>query len=166
MNGNLYILDTSVFIQAARAYYALDIVPGFWEALLKHAKDGSILSIDRVKDEIDKGEDALKEWANNYFHHYFRPTNDDHILKAYGQIMQWAHSQTQYTHAAKADFARYNNADAWVVAYAKAHTCIVVTQEQSKPQAKSRIFVPDVCHAFSVLWIDTFKMMRELGIKL
>ena len=29
----LFVLDTNVFIQAHRRYYAQDVCPGFWECL-------------------------------------------------------------------------------------------------------------------------------------
>ncbi len=161
-----YVLDTSVFIQAARTYYALDIAPGFWKVLLEHAKSGSIVSTERVKREIDRGEDDLKNWVNNYFSNFFRSTDDASAIKAYGTLMRWAQSQTQYLPGARGEFAKAENADASVIAFAMAHRCIVVTQEKSKPDSKRRIIIPDVCHAFSILCIDTFEMMRRLGIKL
>jgi len=85
-----YVLDTSVFIQAAQTYYALDIAPGFWKALLEHAKSGSIVSIDRVKREIDRGKDDLKEWVNNHFSNFFWSTNNANAIEAYGRLMCWA----------------------------------------------------------------------------
>jgi len=48
----VYVLDANVFIEAAQRYYAFDLAPGFWQALLDHAKDGRIQSIDRVSVEL------------------------------------------------------------------------------------------------------------------
>jgi hypothetical protein len=119
-----------------------------------------------VKDEIDRGKDDLTQWANNDFRVWFESTNDADVLAAYGEVIQWAKMQSQYTSAAKREFAEAENADAWVVAYAKAKGCVVVTQETSAPKSKRKIKVPDVCNAFGVMWIDTFVMMRRLGIRL
>lgn len=168
MNGepSRFILDTSVLTQAARLYYALDIAPTFWKVLASHALNGAVLSIDRVKDEIDRGKDDLKEWVNTQFHRSFETTNDDGVLTGYQQVVQWAVGQSQYTGAAKAEFARLDNADAWVVAYAVGKGCTVVTQEQPAKDAKAKIPLPNVCQAFAVRYIDTFQMMRELGIRL
>ena len=33
----LYLLDANVFIEAAKGYYAFDIAPRFWEALISEA---------------------------------------------------------------------------------------------------------------------------------
>lgn len=113
-----YVLDAGVFIQAARHYYAFDIAPGFWQALIHHAQAGTVLSIDRVKThEIDKGKDELKNWANRGFQSWFAATADDDVIAAYGQLMQWAYNQSHFTDAAKAEFADEGNVDAWVVAY-------------------------------------------------
>nr|BAL56842.1 PilT domain-containing protein [uncultured Acetothermia bacterium] len=168
MNGvpNRYVLDTSVFTQAFRSYYHFDIAPGFWQALAQHAGAGTLLSIDRVKKEIEDGKDDLAKWIENHFHRSFESTADNQVLAAYQRVIQWAMAQGQYTDAAKAKFADADNADAWVVAYALAKDYVVVTQEVAAPQSKHNIKIPDVCRAFNVPCIDTFDMMRRLGIRL
>ena len=35
MSDPLYVLDTSVFIQAHRLHYPFDVTPAFWDALLE-----------------------------------------------------------------------------------------------------------------------------------
>lgn len=51
MRDIIYLLDTNVFIEAARRYYSFDIAPAFWTALLYYAEKGNLHSIDKVKDE-------------------------------------------------------------------------------------------------------------------
>ncbi|HWP91287.1 MAG TPA: DUF4411 family protein [Thermodesulfobacteriota bacterium] len=168
MNGSpaRYVLDANVFIEAARRYYAFDIVLSFWQALVDQAKSDRVLSIDRVKAEIDRGADALKDWANNDFHEWFVPTDQADVIEAYRQIMAWVHSQAQFTNAAKATFSRAENADAWLVAYALAKGCMIVTHEQFDQDVRSRIPIPNVCQAFGVRYVDTFQMLRDLGAKI
>ena len=163
---SIYLLDTNVFIEAARRYYAFDIAPSFWETLIDYAQNGRVLSIDRVKTEIDRGNDTLQEWARNDFHQWFRSTNRSVVIEAYRQIMAWAHGQDQFSDAAKADFSKTDNADAWVVAYAKANGCLVVTHEQFDLNIMKKIPIPNVCRAFEVQYIDTFQMLRDLGVRL
>lgn len=43
MNQKVYVLDSSVFIQAYRLYYAFDLVPSLWNTLLKLAEGGLYL---------------------------------------------------------------------------------------------------------------------------
>ena len=31
----MYVLDTNVFIDAANAYYAFDLAPGYWDFLVR-----------------------------------------------------------------------------------------------------------------------------------
>lgn len=33
----VYLLDSNVFMEAKNRYYAFDIVPGFWQALINSA---------------------------------------------------------------------------------------------------------------------------------
>lgn len=168
MNGGLarYLLDADVFIEAARRYYAFDIAPGFWNGLIQHAQTGMVLSIDRVKNEIDVGNDYLKTWANSAFNLWFASTNVGDVVNTYGRIMQWASVQNQFTNAAKAEFASADNADAWLVAYALVNSCVVVTEEKFDSNIHRKIPLPNVCNAFGIQHLDTFKMLRVLGVKL
>jgi hypothetical protein len=161
-----FIIDASVFIEAARRYYGFDIAPTFWQALVQHAQSGIVLSIDRVLEEINNGKDELKEWVNNHLSQAFQTTDDLEVLSAYGRVIEWTMAQTQYKDSAKAEFASLENADAWVVAYAIAKGCTVTTQEQPAINAKVRIPMPNVCKSFGVTFVDTFEMMRRLGIRL
>ncbi len=82
-----YVLDSNVFIEAARHYYAFDLVPAFWENLIRNAANGRIQSIDRVKKELDRGKDELAGWANERFSHAFASTDDEDAIESYREIM-------------------------------------------------------------------------------
>ncbi len=159
-----YVLDADVFMTAARRYYAFDIAPTFWQSLVVHASNGRLLSIDHVKADIDRGKDELAEWANGSFRQWFDSTAQADVLEDYRRIVTWAQGQNQYTGAAKAEFA--NASDGWLVAYAKAKGFTVVTNETHDPSIRRRIKIPNVCQAFGVPYVDTFKLMRDLGVKL
>lgn len=51
-----FVLDANVLIQAHRTYYAFDICPGYWTALLVHHDGERLCSIDRVRSELLAGE--------------------------------------------------------------------------------------------------------------
>lgn len=159
-----YLLDANVFIEAAQRYYAFDLVPSFWRALVDHATTGELLSIDRVKNEIVRLDDDLAAWAKNEFGKWFASTADDNVVAAYREIIIWSQAQPQFTAAAKQEFASV--ADGWLVAYAKANGCIVVTHEQYSGEIKRRVLIPNVCRAFSVHTSDPYSMLRSLGVKL
>jgi hypothetical protein len=161
-----YLLDANVFIQAARNYYAFDLAPAFWQALIDHASAGRLLSIDRVRAEIEQGRDKLAKWAGGSFHSWFVSTNENDVLQAYGAAMRWAQAQTQYSDAAKAEFADTKNADAWLIAYAQAKGCVIVTHEQPDPNVKRNIPIPNVCQALGITFFNSFAMLRALRVRL
>lgn len=162
-NGPTYVLDTNVFIEAARRYYAFDVAPRFWDSLVHHAGSGQIRSIDRVLEELDRGKDELAAWVNNDLSDVFVSTDEAAVTEAFGEIMAWVQAQSQFSDAAKADFA--SGADGWLVAYARAKGCVVVTQEVLNPVVKRKVPIPNVCQAFGVPYVDTFEMLRRLGVK-
>jgi len=163
MDGATYVLDTNVFIEAARRYYAFDLAPVFWESILHHAASGRIYSIDRVKVELERGKDELAEWATSQFSNAFASTDEEEVTNSYASVMGWVRAQDQFSDAAKADFA--DGADGWLVAYAMSKSQIVVTHEVLDPGLKRKVPIPNVCEAFSVSYVDTFAMLRELGVR-
>jgi len=163
MDGATYALDTNVFIEAARRYYAFDLAPPFWESLVLHGANGRIFSIDRVKEELERGNDELATWARGDFSDMFASTDEEDIISAYTAVMGWVYAQEQFSDAAKADFA--TGADGWLVAYSMSKGHIVVTHEVLDPAIKRKVPIPNVCEAFGVSYFDTFAMLRELGVR-
>lgn len=169
MTATVFVLDTNVFIEAHRRYYAFDLVPGFWDALVECARHGAIKSIDRVEDELKRGgetgkHDALALWAHEHAEDIFMTTDDAVVVAAYAEIVDWVQGQSQYMDAAKEDFAA--GADGWAIAFAKATGRTVVTLEASSPLSRSRVKIPDVCRGVHVSYVDTFEMLRQLDVKL
>ena len=170
MERSIYVLDANVFIEAARRYYAFDLHTRFWDILNEHAENGVIESIDWVKKELEKGkgkkgeEDELARWANGSFIHAFCSTDEEDVIESYGRIITWVQGQSQYSDAAKAEFA--DEPDGWLVAYAAVKGRVVVTHEVLRPDVKIRVPIPNVCEPFHIRYINTFAMLRELGARL
>jgi predicted nucleic acid-binding protein len=159
----LYVLDANVFIEAHRRYYAFDICGGFWECLLHHHDEKRIISIDRVRDELRTG-DALEDWINNTAPpELFATTAEANITRHYASMISWVQAQSQFKREAKAEFARV--ADGWVAAYAKAHNGVVVTHEEYAREARKKVPLPNVCKQFGIDYVDTFAMLRSLGVE-
>jgi len=93
----------------------------------------------------------------------FASTGDPEVTQSSGQVTTWVQVQPQLLAGAKADFAK--GADGWLVAYAQAKGCVVVTQEVFDPNVKNRVKIPNVCRAFGIEFLDTFAMLRALGVK-
>ncbi|MDR1295128.1 MAG: DUF4411 family protein [Bifidobacteriaceae bacterium] len=155
----MYILDANVFIQAHRAHYGLDFVPGFWDWLDRAHKLGMLASLDSVKKELDAGEDALATWEQSRGVMFLRM--DPAAAPSLSWLASWAKSPSNgYTPAAVADFLR--SADYQLVAYAHAHGHTVVTHEKAaNPGAKKKIKIPDACASLQVPFLNPFTMLRD-----
>lgn len=163
----IYVLDSDVFIAAKNAYYAFDICPGFWVSIVQAHKHDRVHSIDRIRAELLAGQpkEDLVEWVKNDVPAgFFCSTQSKPVIDAYAQIALWVQRSTQYLDRAKAKFA--TEADGWLVAYSVVHATTVVTNEQPRPESRSRVLLPDVCKQFKVPFRDTFTMLRSLAVKL
>jgi len=115
-----HALDASVFIQAHRLSYPFDVCPGFWRALVAAHEKKRVFSIDRIKTEIEAGDDRLRRWANEAVPAtFFKGTADRAVVDWFRRMVEWVQNEPQFTAEAKAEFA--NVADGWLVAYAKSN---------------------------------------------
>jgi hypothetical protein len=157
-----FLLDANVLITAHRLYYAFDIAPGFWRVLIEQAEKGHIISIDRVRDELIASKDALSNWVRSAFGPWFMSTDDEEVFQSYEEIINWSMEQDQFLDYAKAEFASV--ADSWLIAYAKAYGCTVVTNETYNKEIRRKIQIPNVCEAFGIEYMNTFEMLRKLKV--
>lgn len=155
----MYLVDANILIEAKNRYYAFDIAPGFWAWLECAYRQGLACSIEAVRDELVVGNDELSVWAHAN-PDFFKPI-DQATTNHFGELTTWATSG-QYRPEAIANFTG-NNADFLLIAYAREHQHIVVTNERAAPEAKKRILIPDACSAMKVETADTFQMLRATG---
>ena len=163
---DLFLLDSDVFIAAKNQYYAFDLCPGFWKSLVFHGSTGELRSIDKVKSELLAGTptENLAQWVLTELPaNFFLDTSERDIISAYTEIMLWVQKNSQYQDNAKAKFA--TEADGWLVAHAVVRGAVIVTNEQPRPESKSRILLPDVCNQFEIVCKDTFFMLKHLKIQ-
>lgn len=159
----MYVLDTNVFIDAANAYYAFDLAPGYWDFLVQLFASHHAVSIKSVYDELDSAsdDDPLKAWAK--LNRQYFDDLDPHVVGCYQPVMDWAGAQNYRVSAIK----QFRDvADSWIVAYALANNCVVVTHERSAPQSKNRIKIPDACAGVGVTCATPFEMLRQQGMSL
>ena len=133
----IYLLDSDVFITVKNLYYSFKICPGFWKPLLHHHRGGRVYSIDQVRSELlsgQKTEDLVKWVKNKAPDGFFLRVDTIDVMDAYKDIMIWVERHARYSSHAKDEFAM--GADGWLVAYARAHGAIVVTNERSAPESK------------------------------
>lgn len=167
-NQTRYALDANVLMAAHREYYARDICPGFWEFLAHHIDAHLFLIIDKVRAEIQTPPE-LVSWVDNACGNNFNSTQTEEIARAYSRMQSRVNGNDRLMPAAKAKFA--SGADGWLAAYAMANTLdetnkvVVVTNEVSNPEAKSRVLLPDLCAVFDVECINTYTLLREFGVQ-
>jgi hypothetical protein len=163
-SDSIYVLDADVFIEAKNRYYAFDIAPRFWQSLNDYAGTGRIQSIDRIKKQLEDQKDELSEWIKNgNIANAFENSDQPDVIASYQEAIKWVQANSRYSNAAKNSFA--NDPDGWLVAYAKAKSCILVTHEKSE-NSIHRVKIPSVCDALGVIYRNTFDMLRELGIQI
>lgn len=155
-----FLLDANVLISAHRSYYALDICPGFWDAVRAGHAEGRIFSTQRVLAELRRGGDALLAWAEAELPEgFFMDDSTAEVISEYAPMMQWVQSRDFHT-SAKTKFA--GDADGWLVATAK-HTGHMLVTHEVRSDAKARVPMPNVCDEFGVMYCNTFEMLRALA---
>ena len=165
-----YCLDTNVFIEAHRNYYAFDLAPIFWDTLSEWGRQSIIFSPIVVYDELKESGDDLANWAKNNKADLFFDTNPDpDTTNAYSDIANFVNQRYEPQHVAKF----LDDADSWVIASALAKDLIVVTMESLKNEQISRtsgkvagrIKIPNICNQFGVKYNNTFQLLRDQGFK-
>lgn len=165
----IYLIDSNTFMTAARTFYSFDYGTKFWDFIEEQARNNALASIDKVCEEINKGNDALKNWANENFINYFLKTKEESIIQKYAELMQWAENQSNhYTRNAIDEFMKEDNADSWLLAFslAKNKQYKIVTFEKYNPEKKNKIPIPNVCEQFKIDYCDLYQMLKDLKFKL
>lgn len=158
-----YLLDTDALISAKNSYYSFKLCPGFWDCLIYYSKKRRICSLDKVREEIQRGNDDLVLWVdklNDFFHD---TSKDSDVLPHYKEIINWITHKSKYKIKARERFA--SGADPWLIAFAKVYDRTLVTNETSHPDSKKKIKIPDICKRYNVKYVNTFGMLRGLKVQ-
>ncbi|MBK8568034.1 MAG: DUF4411 family protein [Saprospiraceae bacterium] len=159
----LYLLDTNFFIESYRSGFPMDVVLSFWNKLAALAAEGKVVSLDKVKEEIYRNDDELKAWCEaNLPTDFFKDSTS--AIAEYASVVTWANSKKDhpYTQPALDVFMDAEEADAWLVAYAKQQNLPLVTNEISAPESKKSVKIPDACLPIGVRCVRPMDMFREL----
>lgn len=158
-----YLFDTNIFIRSKNEMPE-DIWPTFWMRIAELIRDGKIFTIEKVKEEIERGRDELTQWMkSNEVAGFYCPVDGD-VLSKYSELQNWAKNTNRFTRVALDEFARV--ADAYLVATAAAKGWTIVTYETSAPNSKRRVKIPDACNALGVSLCDLNTAFRDLGVRI
>lgn len=172
----LYLVDTSVLIDAKNHYYPIDRIPHFWNRLLLQARVGNIKLPAQVIGEIlgpdipdEMPADELADWVeSNMTDLMLSEELDDDALS---RTIERGYSTSLARITASDPLSEA--ADPFLIAYALASPegRQVVTMEriQSKgnslPKPANRR-IPLVCDLLGVKCINTFELIRELDFRI
>ena len=161
-----YLIDTNILIVAKNNYYNPEIIPAFWDWVLQGHTQGCFYSIDKVSDELKKGKE------DDYLHlfaienpSFFLGSSNINCITEYAKLQTWANTVwTQKKNLNKTSkaievFASETNADAFLVAYAKAHSFIIVTNETSDLQCQTNVKIPDAANYCGVKTTNLYELL-------
>ncbi|WP_375276481.1 DUF4411 family protein [Alteromonas australica] len=155
-----YLLDSNTFIEAYGRYYGMSICPAYWSWLVRAHEAGQILSINLVKQELEKGGDDLASWVVDN-QNIFIGEERLAIQQAFQGVAHHISTLTQMNPGTHEEFL--SGADPWLIATAIATNSTVVTQEVLKPSnIKRKIHIPNVCESLGVPYMNTFEMLHKL----
>lgn len=156
-----YLLDSNVFIEAKNRYYGYDICPGFWDWLDQAHLAGDVATITSIYDELAGKGDELSKWVEaRSDDDWFIDVSDQPTQQVFANIAAFVNG-CDYTLPAKGDFL--GGADPWLIAKASAINATIITHEIYDPNAKRKVFIPNVCKQFGVSYMDTFTLLRSLS---
>jgi predicted nucleic acid-binding protein len=159
-----YLVDANVFIQAKNLYYRFDFCEAFWTWLLQAHEAGLVYSIKKVKKELMGGDksDLVRKWVADLPDDFFLDdVTDQNVMRTYAKLMQWSSANTHFLSQAKAEFAKPDVADAFLIAVAKQHGYEIISQEKSNIASKKKIYLPDAANAFDVDTIFVYDMLSK-----
>ncbi len=159
-----YLFDTNIFVESKKNM-PMDVWPAFWTKMIDLINSGYIHSIDKVKEEIDKGGDELTDWLHANAPHGFFLKQDASVMEKFNETINWVqNAAVGFSQSAKSAYA--DVADSYLVATAAAKDMVLVTYEKSNPQRRNRVMIPDACNAIGVRTCDLNTALRELGIQI
>lgn len=156
-----YLLDANILIEAKNYYFRFDLCPDFWKWIKSYDKMKSVFP---VKEEMLAREDELAQWIKDELDTSYFLDMDVEIQENYRKIVDYI-DKHNFKQSGKDKFLR--GADGWLIATAMSKKgTIVVTNENSNPDSKKKIFLPDVANHFGVQCIQIFQVLFEEGITL
>lgn len=158
----LYLLDTSVLINANNNFYSMDQVPEYWDWLLHNASNGNVKIPLEIYKELLEGnsDDPLYIWAKQ---------NEQLLLyeKSVNVLMVRKVVREGYATDLTDDELEELGNDPFIIAYAlEEKDCCVVTAELSKPtKTRQNRRIPDICNTLGIKCCNPQDFNKTLGFK-
>jgi hypothetical protein len=170
LSDNIYVVDTSSFIELGRKFGKYkDILVSLWKGMENLARNGQLCAPMKVYEDLnretDKEKDMIRKWAEIHKQILFRGIDAEQAIALKGVIRKhpnWVNPETDK-----------NEADPYVAALALAfrqckqrkvidYQIVVVTEESADPK---RLKIPSVCSGYGIRSINLHDMFVEEGWK-
>ena len=157
-----YLLDSNVFIEAKNRHYAFEFCPAFWDWIEYSLKSGTVLIIEQVRSELMNIEDELSAWMSDLSKEYFVEASA--VNSRLDVVSEWLESDKSNSFSKNAIDKFLKSADYFLISYALANRCTLVTHETTRGHRK-KVKIPTVCDALSIPYIMTFEMLKREKVK-
>ncbi len=147
-----YLIDANILITAKNEYYGFDICPGFWEWVISRHREVGLFSIDKVQEELRRGNDELHKWVADKIPLGFFLETDDTTAENIAKINIMLNKEVTTGAQKIAKIAKFmGGADCYLVAYAMATGHEIITFEKgTNINSGSKIKIPSVCNFMNV----------------
>jgi hypothetical protein len=135
-----YIVDTSAILAGAEyGLYEKKYFTPYWDNFDKKVQEGLIASTEQVYNELVAKDDKINEWAEKNKKMFLKPSPKifQVAAKLHKKFPNWYDKNKE----------KKNWADSQVIAFAKYHNAILVTQEgwNWKAQSDRKYKIPTIC---------------------
>ena len=158
-----YCMDASALIDLGERHYPerVKVFTAIWDFLYSEIDNGTIVSVDYVKTELERKADEWRETFIQRAGHMFYV--DESIEMEYANLIQEIESRTEFrVNRQRERFME--GADPWVIAMARNFgECTVVTAET---KSLADYGMDPVCQALGVKCINLVKMFEDNNIGL
>jgi len=138
--------------------------PGFWEWIDQQNRSGQVMSIEKVFEEISEKDDDLTKWSKARADRLFLPIDNSTRSKS-KDVSRWVLDMRKEGFSRRSVEKFTTKADYLIVAYAKVHGCIVVSEEVKVGPESKKVKIPNVWEHFNLECIDTFEMLRREKVR-
>jgi uncharacterized protein DUF4411 len=149
----LYSLDTSALMNAWNKHYQIDLLPSVWEHVDARLRDGTAVISMQVFEEIERKDDAFKEWTTERKELFTELTEE--VIDLQTELIN--------TYPGMLGPGDRNMADPWVIALAQSYNPAlkVVTEEGHGKVNFPKI--PRVCESEGVEHCTFNSFLRGTG---
>lgn len=156
-----YLIDSNIFITAKNTCYRFTFCSNFWGFLLELFRKGKLYSLKVVRNELLAKDDELKAWIEESIDEKIFLDQWD-AIEGWIEVTEWARTGGRpFTASALEEFAEENEADAWLIAYAKEFDYKIITNEVLNSQIQRKVLLVDAALNFGVECINLYDFLEK-----